>query len=333
MRALCLLLTCVLAVCLLSSCASPSAQAESTPIPNPGVLGSAAPAEKPPLPSKLSKNDKNGVPLLQVYVVKDKSVKDMDLETYLQGVVAGEMKNDWPMEALRAQAILARTFVLKFTTEKESKYKGADVSTDIEEAQAYSAEEINDRVKQAVESTRGLVLSSGGEFPYTWFHAHSGGTTALAREGLGYDKEEPPYTESVPGQESSDAPPDAKTWEASFSESAFLKACKEAGASPKSAKNISIAQKGESGRAITLSVDGTEVNAAKLRIALDSQKMRSTFLTNIQYKDGKVVMAGKGYGHGVGMPQWGAYGLAEKGMKGEDIVLQYFKDVQVVSMW
>lgn len=333
MRSLCLLLALLLTVGLLSSCASPNAQAESTPAPSSGMMGGTAPAEKPPLPSKLSKTDKNGVPLLEVYVVENKSVKNMDLETYLQGVVAGEMKNDWPMEALRAQAILARTFVLKFTTEKESKYKGADVSTDIEEAQAYSAEDINDRVKQAVESTRGLVLSSGGEFPYTWFHAHSGGVTALAREGLGYDKEEPPYTASVPGQESADAPPDAKSWEASFSEAAFLKACKDAGAEPKSAKNISISQKGESGRAITLSVDGTEVNAAKLRIALDSQKMRSTFLTSIQYKGGKVAMAGKGYGHGVGMPQWGAYGLAEKGMKGEDIVLQYFKDVQVVSMW
>ena len=44
-------------------------------------------------------------------------------------------------------------------------------------------------------------------------------------------------------------------------------------------------------------------------------------------------MSGKGYGHGVGMPQWGAYGLAQEGMKGEDIVQQYFKNVQVVSMW
>ena len=201
MRALCLLLSCLMVFSLLSACAStPDAQAELLPSasPNSDASPGNAPAAKPPLPSKLKKTDKSGVPILQVYDVKDKSVKEMDLETYLQGVVAGEMKNDWPMEALRAQAILARTFVLKFTTEKESKYKGADISTDIEEAQAYSADEVNDRVKQAVESTRGMVLSSNGEFPYTWFHAHSGGTTALAKEGLGYDQEEPPYTESVP---------------------------------------------------------------------------------------------------------------------------------------
>jgi stage II sporulation protein D len=335
MRSLCLLLSCLLIACLLSSCASPNAQAELLPSASPstGALTSDAPAQKPQLPEKLKKTDKNGVPILQVYVVKDKSIKEMDLETYLQGVVAGEMKNDWPQEALRAQAILARTFVLKFTTEKESKYKGADVSTDIEEAQAYAANEINDQVKKAVESTRGMVLASGGEFVYTWFHAHAGGQTALAKEGLAYEKEEPPYTESVPGQESNDAPPDAKAWNASFTEAEFLAACKKAGGSPTSAKDISIAKKGESGRAIAISVGGQEVSAPELRIALDSMKMRSTLLTSIKYQDGKVVMSGKGYGHGVGMPQWGAYGLAQGGMKGEEIVMQYFKNVQVVPMW
>lgn len=334
MRALRVCLLCLISVCLLSACATtPDAQAEPAATPKTSTLDGAQTAAKPPMPSKLTKTNADGVPVLKVYVVADKAVKEMDLETYLQGVVAGEMKNDWPMEALRAQAILARTFVLKFTTEKESKYEGADVSTDIEEAQAYAADEINDRVKQAVNSTRGLVLASNGEFPYTWFHAHSGGKTALAKEGLAYEKEEPPYTESVSGQESADAPADAKAWDASFTEAEFLAACKKAGGSPTSAKDISITTKGESGRAVTLTVGGQEISAPELRIALGSQKMRSTLLTSIKYQDGKVVMSGKGYGHGVGMPQWGAYGLAQGGMKGEEIVMQYFKDVRVVSMW
>lgn len=49
--------------------------------------------------------------------------------------------------------------------------------------------------------TEGLVLSAGGELPYAWFHAHSGGLTAAGREGLGWDKDEPPYTQIVPGNE------------------------------------------------------------------------------------------------------------------------------------
>ena len=77
----------------------------------------------------------------------------MDAEAYVAGVVAGEMKNDWPLEALKAQAILARTFVLRFVSEKESRYEGADISTDISEAQAYDESAVNDLVLQAVEET------------------------------------------------------------------------------------------------------------------------------------------------------------------------------------
>ena len=334
MRARRLLIPLIMVLMLLNACAStPDAKGQASVAPKAGTGAQAGAVPSPPLPEKLKKTNGNGVPMLKVYVVDDKSVKEMDIETYLQGVLAGEMKNDWPLEALRAQAILARTFVLKFTTEKESKYQGADISTDIEEAQAYNAADVNDRIKQAVSSTRGMVLSSNGEFPYTWFHAHSGGKTALAKEGLGYEKEEPPYTTSVSGQESDKAPADAKTWDASFSQAEFLKACKEAGASVSTAKDVSISKKGESGRAVTLSVDGKEVDAVRLRIALGSTKMRSTLLTSVSVKNGKIAMSGKGFGHGVGMPQWGAYGLAEGGMKGEEIVLQYFKNVQVISMW
>ena len=67
--------------------------------------------------------DENGVPVLDVYVAADEQVERVDVETYVEGVLAGEMKNDWPLEALKAQAILARTFVLKFLADKQSKYE------------------------------------------------------------------------------------------------------------------------------------------------------------------------------------------------------------------
>ena len=87
-------------------------------------------------PKERLETNEDGVPVLDVYVVADEAVERVDIETYVEGVLAGEMKNDWPIEALKAQAILARTFVLKFLSDKESRYEGADISTDIEEAQA-----------------------------------------------------------------------------------------------------------------------------------------------------------------------------------------------------
>ena len=173
-------------------------------------------ASVPPMPQKVDAYE-DGAPLVDVYVTEHERIETMPLETYLYGVLAGEMKNDWPMEALKAQAILARTFVLKFMAEKESRYEGADISTDIEEAQAYDASAVNQRVRDAVDATRGLVLSSGGELPYAWFHAHSGGVTALAREGLNWKAEEPPYTRVTKGNENQSAAPDAAAWEAEFS--------------------------------------------------------------------------------------------------------------------
>jgi len=323
MRSVRLTVACLLLLALLSGCSAASETPNATEPAQPAV---------PQMPAKIEKFE-DGVPVVNVYVVETKAVEDMTLESYLEGVLAGEMKNDWPLEALKAQAILARTFALKFMTEKESKYGGADVSTDIEEAQAYAKDEVNDRVKQAVDETRGLVLSSGGELPYAWFHAHSGGKTALAKEGLNWKDAEPDYTLVTEGKENDAAPADAAEWTATFTADEVIAAAKEAGATISGLESAEIGQKGESGRAITLVLSGQEVNAPDFRIAIDSTKMRSTLLTEVKVEDGKLVLSGKGFGHGVGMTQWGAYAMADGGAKAEEIVKTYFQNVEVVKMY
>lgn len=287
--------------------------------------------------------DPQGTPMLRVYNTDTQKVESVDVETYVQGVLAGEMKNDWPLEALKAQAILARTFVLKFVEEKESKYPNADISTDIEEAQAYDASAVNDRIRQAVAETRGLVLVSGNQLPYAWFHAHSGGVTERAVSGLGWDREEPPYTQAVESKEpetvqnekDAQALKQAQSWEASFSAQEFAAACAKQGVkvSVSQGTKLAVEQRGESGRAVSISVDGQSVKATELRIALGSTKMRSTLLTSLKLENGQVKMAGKGYGHGVGMSQWGAYAMAEQGKTAEEIVTHYFRNVAVAQIW
>ena len=306
--------------------------ATAVPEQTPGVVLSPAQEGKPQIPKKLELNE-DGEPLLDVYDVKRSQVVSMPIEEYVCGVLAGEMRGDWPLEALKAQAILARTFVLKFIQEKESRYPGADISTDIEEAQAYEPAAVNERIEQAVEETRGLVLSSGGELSYAWFHAHSGGRTALAEEGLDYKGGEPPYTRSVAGMESDEADEEAAQWEASFSAAQVLKAAQKTGASGNQLTEISVAERGDSGRATRLSVNGKAVSAAAFRIALGSTEMRSTLIDSITFSDGRVVISGRGYGHGVGMSQWGAYAMAQDGEQAQDIVLHYFQNVEIVPLW
>lgn len=284
------------------------------------------------MPAKVRYLD-DGTPALRVYVKADEKVETVPLEEYLCGVLAGEMRSDWPLEALKAQAILARTFTLKFLEEKESRYEGADISTDVEEAQAYDASAVNDRVRQAVEETKGKVLTSGGELIYAWFHAHSGGKTAYAREGLNWKAEEPPYILVTEGRESEKAPADAQRWQASFTADEVIRAAATAGAYVETLGSAKVGQRGESGRAVTLELGGAKVNAADFRIALGSTRMRSTLLTNLALENGRLEMEGKGYGHGVGMSQWGAYGLAQQGKNAEEIVLSYYANVEVTDMY
>ena len=288
-------------------------------------------AKIPEMPEELTL-DNEGVPLLTVYDIAAESYSQTDVETYLEGVLAGEMRNDWPEEALKAQAILARTFVMRFISTKDSQYDGADISTDVKEAQAYAPNLVNDRIKKAVLETRGLVVSYEGELANTWFHAHSGGMTELPVEGLEY-KENPPYTKRASSSESEDAPESVKAWTASFSLKEVEKACQDAGVTTGSIQTVETGEKSESGRSVTLFVNGKPVSAPAFRIQIGADKLKSTLITDVSVKDGTVTFAGKGYGHGVGMSQWGAYQMAQEGKSAMDIIAHYFDGVDVVPMW
>ena len=321
MRKRCFLLALLLMAALLTGCMRADG----------GAPGDAQ-GEKPQLPEDL-RTDADGAPILKVYDVENETVSQMDIETYVMGVLAGEMKNDWPEEALKAQAILARTFVLKFIETKDSKYEGADISTDVSEAQAYSEADINDRVRAAVEETRGQVMSYEGELPQAWFHAHAGGRTELPSVSLEYREADPPYLAATDSPDSEKAPEDVQHWTASFDAEAFQKACADAGLATGLPETVEIGETGASGRAKTLLVNGSPVSAPSLRLQLGANAMKSTLLDSVTVEDGEVTMKGRGFGHGVGMSQWGAYGMAEEGATAEEIVRHYFQNIDIVRLW
>jgi stage II sporulation protein D len=308
---------------LIVSCASCRRQ-ERRPAPEPAPLK---------IPESISRGQ-GKEPVLKVYIKETGEIKELPFEEYLQGVVAGEMKNDWPEEALAAQAILARTFVMEFVSEKGgSKYEGAHVSTDIEEAQAWNQQAVNDRVKRAVERTRGEVAVYKNNYIKAWFHAHAGGRTASAKEGLAFEEAEPPYIRVVDSPDSPEAPKEDSNWTASFSRQEVEKALKETGVQIKGLNSVKVAEKGPSGRAVTLDFDGKRVSAPGFRIAIGSTKMKSTLIDSIEVQGDRLVIKGRGYGHGVGMSQWGAYALAKEGKKAEEILKHYFKGIEIMKAW
>jgi len=311
-------LTCFLLIMLLSGCQLFMGQEETAP---------EVPLEIP---------EEGEAPKLDVYFHEENQVQEMDMEEYLYGVVAGEMETDWPREALATQAIIARSFTLqKIDEDGGVPARNAHASTDITEFQAYNEEAVNQEVKDAVEETRGKVAVYDDDFIKGWFHAYAGPRTALADEGL-EEEANPPYIQIVDSPPNVDEviPEDEASWEASFDSSQVAQAVEEVtGESPGNLENVEIAEKGPSGRATELKVDETTVSAPSLRLALDDEVMRSTYIEEINVNNGEVEMSGEGFGHGVGMCQWGARALAEEGNSYEEIVTYYYQDVELVNVW
>lgn len=271
-------------------------------------------------------------PELTVYMHDTGATERMSMEQYLEGVVAGEMAPDWPLEALKAQAILARTFTIEALQRKggTKEQTGTDVSTDEKVFQAYNASRINDTVKQAVAETRGFIMTHSNNPIRAWYHADAGGKTATAKEGLGFTEAPTPYIVTA---EAPSVNPEA-AWQASFSVSEVADAIRKVkGGNVAAINSAKIATKGPSGRATELAFGSNRVSAAALRTALGPEQMRSTMLTEISVSGGRVVMKGKGFGHGVGLPQWSARYFAERGEVAAQILYRFFQGVKVEQWW
>jgi len=311
--------------------ASPTPAASPSPEVSAAPQTSAAPEYRFSPPAKLAEGEKS---VLIVYDADKDVRREMTLEDYLCAVVAGEMAGDFPPEALRAQAVVARTFLVNFLTEKgrSALDPQADISTDVEESQAFEEAAVTDAVREAVRSTAGRILTYEGEAIHAWFHAASGGMTATAREGLGYTRTATPYIVPVESDESG-APEEVRRWSASFSRAEVEAAVTAVlGYTPKF-DTVKAGEKGPSGRVMTVDFSGVAVSAPALRLTLGSTKMRSTLLDSLIWKDDTLTLSGRGYGHGVGLSQWGARAMAEAGEDAETILAHYYPGADWLLAW
>jgi len=303
-----------------------------------GMLNQTQKKPEPAPPTQPSAPQKQVVqgnePDILVFMHETKEKKTMKMEEYIAGVVAGEMKADWPVEALAAQAILARTFTVQAIEEKGGvPARGTQASTDIKEFQAYNGKAVSENVRKAIDMTRGMVITYQGKPIHAWFHASAGGITASAKEGLDFKDAEPAYIQSVQSPDDL-APADVQNWTASFTKKQVMAVLTKMGKTAASIDSVEIGQKGSSGRATTMIINkNIEVSGPEMRVGLDSTKLKSMLLDKVEVSGDNIIFTGKGYGHGVGMSQWGANKMATMGSKPEDIIGQYFKDVIIEKRW
>lgn len=207
---------------------------------------------------------------------------------------------------------------------------GADVSTDIEETQAFNEGAVTDDIRRAVEMTRGQVMVYDNRYVRAWFHAYSGGITAQAKEGLDYQEEEPPFTKSVKLPDNEYVPEDVKAWEAVYEADELREMLAKQGIDVGEISNITILERGPTERVTKIQIEGAQgteiVSGPQFRLAVDSTRMKSTLVDEFQFSNGQLRITGTGYGHGVGLSQWDAFKMAKEGKTPEEIVKTFFAE-------
>ncbi len=273
----------------------------------------------------------NEEPLLKVKLA-DGKIELVRLEEYIAGVLVGELGSGWPEEAYAAQAIVARTYTLKYLKEKNTNI----ISGSYKKAQAYKMGNIPVEIRKAVLKTRGEIILYNNDYIYSWYHSSAGGRTSTATVGLNYQLEEPPYIKIVDSPDYL-APLNIKKWSYTVSTEKLIQVLSKMGSRFLAINNVEIAEKDFSGRVKTFLIADENkkihINAAELRINLNPQLFKSTKISKIENSANQIKFIGSGYGHGVGLSQWGAYALAKMDYNYVGIIKYYYDDIEIKQLY
>lgn len=266
------------------------------------------------------------------------TTEQMTLERYLTGVVRGEMPASFEMEALRAQAAAERSYVYyQLAAGRKDAHPDADFCTDHTCCSAYLSETAarekwggdfapwNTRVEQAVSDTDGQVVLYNGRPILAVFHSSSAGRTAAAGDVWSGDL---PYLVSVDSPEGEETVPNyysTVTFTAAEAKEKLLAAHPELKLSGTPDRWFGAAAENSSGRVETVSVGGTDIEGTELRRIFG---LRSACFT-VAADSESVTFRVTGYGHGVGMSQYGANQLAREGKTWQEILEWYYTGATV----
>ena len=252
-------------------------------------------------------------------------VEEVDLEDYLEGVLPQEMDPDWPLEALKAQAVVARTFV--YANRGKFRKDGFDLTSDTRSQVYRGVTAINDRVRRAVRDTRGEVLGWKGELLRVFYSACCGGRTENAADAWGGDpRATPKPLRGVRDPWCATFP--RMHWTAYFAWQDLMTAVAQSRELPGPLKSLKIGRRDISGYVADFVARAgrseLRLRSSDLRRALGADELRSTRISRLVVKKKGVEFVGTGSGHGVGLCQWGARVQAEKGRSYEKILSFYF---------
>lgn len=253
-------------------------------------------------------------------------VNAIDLEEYLYGVLPQEVPVKWEMAALRAQAIVARTYALyKRKSQANGDYDLSAHYLQDQRYDGYSAE--HPRASLAVDETRGLVLTCAGTLIPAYYHAESAGYTENSEDVWSSAH---PCLRAVKADIYPASP--YLQWSVSIPLQDIQAALAKSGHRLGGIQGLEPLERSPTGRILRLKISHTRgdtvLRGTDFRLALGPEVIRSTRFT-VEMRGGHALFSGQGWGHGVGMCQWCSQGMAELGYDHEAILKHYYRGAEL----
>ena len=257
---------------------------------------------------------------------KTNKITTLPFEEYIKGVIAGEMPATFELEALKAQAVASRSYAMyQMTATKDKDYDVTNTTqnqvylTD-EELKTNCKDQYNqkmNKIKTAIQETTGEYLTYNGQIVNAMFFSTSTGKTENSEEVF---VSALPYLRSVDSKWDEESPAFTDTY--TFDLKDFYTKLNL----PYNEKlNIEITEKTSTGRIKKLKINNQELNGRDIATKLS---LRSNYFEIIQ-NENKVTINTKGFGHGVGMSQYGANGMAKEGYKYDQILKHYYQNTEI----
>ena len=253
----------------------------------------------------------------------------LSMEDYLKGVVPKESSASWHIECLKAQAVISRTY--SYANLNKHDKEGFDMCSQTH-CQVYGgagAEVLSSN--KAVIATKGEVIVYDGKTAQTVYHANCGGHTEDPKYVWNWTVDTPPYLKGVKCGYCGDTP--HSNWESSVDEHFIMKRLSSYRVG--NIKSIKVVGTTPAGSAIDVEVlhsnGNLTFNAYKFRLAVDAWQVRSTTFESIEKKGARFIFKGRGWGHKVGLCQWGAKGMADAGKKYKKILSYYYPGTEITK--
>ncbi len=254
-------------------------------------------------------------------------INKVKLEDYVAGILGREVYPDWHRETLKAQAVVARSYALHQRAESDDQPFHVEAGTGSQVYGGVAAE--TPAIRAAVSATRGEFLAYARKPILAVYHSASGGRTASAEEVWGRAL---PYLLSLEVNDEQDSPD--TYWRASISKTKLGRALDSLGIGIGLPRELQVLDRSRSGRALRVRIRGDKGNhileARALRVALGESVIRST-LFEIRPAQHAFVFVGSGHGHGVGMSQWGAQAMAQRGSTYREILQAFYPGTSLVG--